>query len=104
MAATHDGLRASASATPYTVSGIFRAVNIRHRRQNPAREPYSNIDSTFMLRWPGRGFAPSASLRNASDAASPCRTLFSTPSSKFITNWTANRALTGQRGSGWSRP
>jgi hypothetical protein len=41
------------------VTGIFRAVNIRHNRQNPARAPYSNMDSTFMLRWPGRGLTPS---------------------------------------------
>ena len=40
----------------------------------------------------------------ASEARSPCRILFSPPSSKFTTNCTATRALPGQRGSGGLRP
>ena len=67
MAATICGLRASALATPNTVTGSFRAVNRRHSRQNPAREPYSNIDSTFIWRLPGHGRVPSTSVRNASE-------------------------------------
>ena len=53
MAATTSGLRFSAVATPNTVVGILRSVNIRHSRQKPAREPYSNIDSILAWRWPG---------------------------------------------------
>ena len=45
IAATTSGLRFSAIATPNTVAGSFRSVNIRHSRQKPAREPYSNIVS-----------------------------------------------------------
>jgi hypothetical protein len=41
MAATASGWRCIAVATPNTVTGMLRSVNIRHRRQNPAREPYS---------------------------------------------------------------
>ncbi len=41
IAATASGLRASAVATPNTVMGTARRVNNRHRRQNPARAPYS---------------------------------------------------------------
>ena len=44
MAATTSGFRFSAVATPNTVAGKLRSVNIRHSRQKPAREPYSNID------------------------------------------------------------
>ncbi len=44
IAATTSGLRFSAIATPNTVAGRLRSVNIRHSRQKPAREPYSNID------------------------------------------------------------
>jgi len=82
----------------------LRAENSRHSRQKPAREPYSNIDSTFMWRWPGQGCAPSTSVRNASDALSPWKMAFSPPSSKLITNCTATRAPPGQRGSGGERP
>ena len=88
--------------TPW--SAVLRSVNIRHSRQKPAREPYSNIDSILAWRWPGQGCAPSTSDRNASEARSPCRILFSPPSSKFTTNCTATRALPGQRGSGGLRP
>jgi len=41
MAATACGLRRNAVATPNTVTGSRRWVNIRHKRQKPAREPYS---------------------------------------------------------------
>src|SRR5580693_1359183 len=51
MAATISGFRFSAVATPNTVVGSLRSANIRQRRQKPAREPYSNIDS--ILPWPG---------------------------------------------------
>jgi hypothetical protein len=81
MAATASGARASAVATPNTVSGRLRSLNNRHRRQKPAREPYSYIDSTFMCRWPGQGWAPSTSERKASEVASPCRIQRSPPSS-----------------------
>ena len=104
MAATISGLRFSAVATPNTVVGNFRSVNIRHSRQKPAREPYSNIDSILAWRWPGQGCAPSTSDRNASEARSPCRMLFSPPSSKLTTNCTATRALPGHCGSGGLRP
>ena len=40
-AATAAGLRSKAMATPKTVSGTPCPVNKRHRRQNPARDPYS---------------------------------------------------------------
>ncbi len=81
MAATPSGLRASAVATPNTVTGSPRALNSRHSRQNPAREPYSYMDSTFMWRWSGHGIAPSTSERKASDSRSPCRIERSPPSS-----------------------
>ncbi len=45
IAATTCGFRFKAVATPNTVVGNLRSVNIRHNRQKPAREPYSNIDS-----------------------------------------------------------
>ena len=47
MAATTSGFRCSAVATPNTVVGNLRSVNIRHSRQKPAREPYSNIGSRW---------------------------------------------------------
>ena len=81
MAATTSGLRANAVATPNTVTGSLRSLKMRQSRQKPAREPYSNIDSIFIWRWPGQGCAPSTSDRNASDALSPCRIEFSPPSS-----------------------
>ena len=68
MPATTCGFLASALATPNTVTVSFRAVKIRHSRQNPAREPYSYMDSTFMWRWPGHGCVPMTSVRKASDA------------------------------------
>ena len=104
MAATTSGFRFSAIATPNTVAGKLRSVNVRHSRQKPAREPYSNIDSILAWRWPGQGCAPSTSDRKASEARSPSRILFSPPSSKFTTNWTATRALPGHLGSGGLRP
>src|SRR5213082_717010 len=68
MAATTCGFRFNAVATPNTVVGSLRSVKIRHNRQKPAREPYSNIDSILAWRCPGHGFAPNTSDRNASDA------------------------------------
>ena len=53
---------------PKTVSGSLLPVNMRHSRQKPAREPYSYINSTFIWRMPGHGWAPSTSDKNASDA------------------------------------
>jgi hypothetical protein len=41
IAATISGCRASAIATPKTVSGSPRWLNSRWMRQNPARLPYS---------------------------------------------------------------
>src|ERR1700704_6987972 len=81
-----------------------RSVKIRHNRQKPAREPYSYIDSILAWRCPGHGCTPNTSDRNASEARSPCKMLFSPPSSKFTTNCTATRAPPGQRGSGGLRP
>src|ERR1035438_2456600 len=52
MAATTSGLRCNAVATPNTVVGSLRSLNIRHSRQKPAREPYSNIDSSQPLTLP----------------------------------------------------
>src|SRR6201995_6016548 len=104
MAATASGFRCRAVATPNTVTGSLRPVKIRHSRQKPAREPYSNIDSILAWSCPGQGCAPSTSDKNASEARSPCRMLFSPPSSKFTTNCTAMRALPGQCGCGGLRP
>ena len=74
------GLRASAIATPKTVSGSPRRSNTRSTRHSPARDPYSYSDSMLMCRF-GNGWAPMISERNVSDAWSPCSTLFSAPSS-----------------------
>ena len=41
IALTASGFLASAVATPKTVTGIARSLNMRCKRQNPAREPYS---------------------------------------------------------------
>jgi hypothetical protein len=41
IAATACGLRAMVEATPQTVAGMMRSVNIRHSCQKPTREPYS---------------------------------------------------------------
>ena len=77
----HRGDMAHDLRSRLLLTGMPRSLNIRHRRQKPAREPYSYIDSTFMCRWPGQGCAPSTSERNASEVGSPCRILRSPPSS-----------------------
>jgi hypothetical protein len=56
-------------------------VKILCTRQNPARLPNSNIDSVFRFRRPTVGGAPTTSCRNASEAKSPSRGVFSPPSS-----------------------
>ena len=67
-------------ATPKTVSGSLRASNSRRIRQTPTREPYSYIDSIVMWRF-SYACAVTSSERKVSETASPCRTLFSPPSS-----------------------
>jgi hypothetical protein len=55
-----------------------------------------------MFRPPSKGWAPMISDRKTSEAASPCSTQFSPPSSMFSTNCSATRAPPGQRACGGS--
>ena len=47
---------------------VPRLVNSRCSRQNPARLPYSYMDSMFRLRTPSKGCAPTLSDRKVSEA------------------------------------
>ena len=79
MAAQASGLRSSARAMANTVQGSLRLVNMRCRRQKPARLPYSNMLSAPRSR-PAK-LAVEPSVRATSLAGSPSGTERSPPSS-----------------------
>ena len=60
---------------------MLRSPKVRRMRQNPARLPYSYIDSMLRSRSPWSATPPGVSDRKVSDAGSPFRTVFSPPSS-----------------------
>ena len=79
MAAQASGLRSSALAIANTVQGSLRLVNMRCRRQKPARLPYSNMLSAPRSRPFTAAVAPS--VRPVSEAGAPSGTETSPPSS-----------------------
>jgi hypothetical protein len=79
MAAQASGLRSSARAMANTVHGSLRLVNMRCRRQKPARLPYSNMLSAPRSRPMTEAVEPS--VKPVSEAGSPSGTAYSPPSS-----------------------